>query len=110
MPREPSALSALSAFRVPAIGLRVCPLCASIVRHVHVQSPTPPPMVYTNSKYITNITPVGELLPLPYCLGREFLARDTRGYAFVEGICIYVHIVGIDAFSEPAAAAMQGRD
>ena len=26
-----------------------------------------------NFKYITNIIPVGELSPLPYCLSREFL-------------------------------------
>jgi hypothetical protein len=45
-----------------------------------------------NSKYITNITPVGELLPLPYCLSREFLARDTRGYASVEGTYAHVYV------------------
>ena len=30
-------------------------------------------------------------MPLSYCLSREFLARDTRGYAFVEGIYIYIY-------------------
>ena len=43
-----------------------------------------------NFKYITNIIPVGELSPLPYCLSREFLARDTCGYAPVEGTHIYI--------------------
>ena len=36
--------------------------------------------------------PVGGLLPLPYCLSREFLARDTRGYASVEGTYAHVYV------------------
>ena len=65
-----------------------------------------------NSRHITNITPVGGLLPLPYCLSRGFLARDTRGYASVEGTYTYMYRYRcrIFPFSGPTVAAMQDRD